>query len=79
MRRLGFDGVRFHDLRHAMATLAMAEGVPLKVVSERLGRANTQITADVCSHVLPDMQEEAADALERALARGHAQAAGGAS
>ena len=38
--RLGMPSIRFHDLRHTHATLLIAAGVPIKVVSERLGHAN---------------------------------------
>ena len=56
----GFEGFRFHDLRHTHATLLLGEGVHLKIVSERLGRAGIAITADLYSHVAPGLQEEAA-------------------
>jgi integrase len=56
--------VRFHDLRHAHATLMLAQGVHPKVVSERLGHASVGITLDTYSHVLPTLQEEAAAAFD---------------
>ena len=59
-RRAGFKGLRFHDLRHTHATLLLSEGVNLKVVSERLGHAGIQITADLYAHVTPTIQREAA-------------------
>jgi integrase len=68
-RREGLQGVRWHDLRHTMATLALGAGVNVKIVSERLGHSTTQITLDTYSHVLPDMQEAAAEALDVALRR----------
>lgn len=52
---------RMHDLRHTWATLALRAGVHPKVVQERLGHANIRITLDTYSHVLPDMQESAAE------------------
>jgi integrase len=64
--RLGL-GVRLHDLRHTAASLMLAAGVPLKVVSEALGHSSIAITADVYSHVTPDLRREAADAMDRAL------------
>lgn len=64
---LGFAGVRFHDLRHTAATLALGAGVSLKVVSEMLGHAGITITADTYAHVSGDMRREAASALDRAL------------
>lgn len=64
----GFRGVRFHDLRHSHASLLMAGGVHPKVVQERLGHSQISITMDTYSHVLPGLQEEAAAAIDRALA-----------
>jgi integrase len=59
--------LRFHDLRHTCATLLLREGVNVKVVSEMLGHASITITLNTYSHVLPDMQDSAADAMEAAL------------
>lgn len=53
--------IRFHDLRHTHATLALAAGVHPKVVSERLGHASVVITLDTYSHAIPAMQETAAE------------------
>lgn len=52
--------IRLHDLRHTHATLLLAAGIPVKVVSERLGHANATITLGVYAHVMPGMQAEAA-------------------
>jgi len=52
--------IRLHDLRHTHATLLLAAGVPVKVVSERLGHANAMITLGIYAHVMPGMQAEAA-------------------
>ncbi len=53
--------IRFHDLRHTHATLALQAGVHPKVVSERLGHSSVAITLDTYSHVVPAMEEEAAE------------------
>jgi integrase len=53
--------IRLHDLRHTWATLALAAGVPVKIVSERLGHATTAITSDTYSHVTPTMGADAAE------------------
>lgn len=65
--RLGFEGVRFHDLRHTYASLALRNGVPMKVVSEALGHVSITITADVYAHVAPEQRRAVADAMDRAL------------
>ena len=61
------EDLRFHHLRHTRATLLLSEGVNVKVVSELLGHASITITLNTYSHVLPDMQDSAADAMEGAL------------
>ena len=57
--------VKFHDLRHSAATLLLSMGVPPKVVQEILGHSNISITMNVYTHVLPSMQKEAMDKMER--------------
>ena len=61
------DDLCFHDLRHTCATLLLREGVNVKVVSEMLGHASITITLNIYAHVLPDMQDSAANAMEAAL------------
>ena len=52
--RAGLGRVRVHDLRHTWATLALSRGVPLEVVSERLGHASPTITLNVYRHLLEE-------------------------
>lgn len=59
--------IRFHDLRHYNATVLLGEGVHPKIVQERLGHATISMTLDIYSHVLPGLQRQAAQALERRL------------
>lgn len=61
VERLAVRRIRLHDLRHTWASLALQAGVPLKVVSERLGHATSAVTADIYSHVSPGMQMDAAE------------------
>lgn len=56
-----------HGLRHAHATLALSAGVNPKTVAERLGHASVVITLDAYSHVMPGIQEEAAQAVQDLL------------
>ena len=60
MRRAGLEGYRFHDTRHAHATLMLRQGVHPKIVQERLGHAKVGTTLDIYSHVTPGLQEAAA-------------------
>jgi integrase len=66
--RLSLPPVSLHDLRHSAATLLLAEGVPLAVISELLGHAGIAITASHYAAVVPELRREAADAMDRALA-----------
>jgi integrase/predicted RNA-binding Zn-ribbon protein involved in translation (DUF1610 family) len=55
--------IRLHDLRHTYATLALATGINPRIVSGRLGHASVALTLDVYSHVLPQQDREAAEAI----------------
>jgi integrase len=63
----GLPRIRFHDLRHTAATLLLTQGVHVKVVSEMLGHSSIGLTLDTYSHVLPDLQQQAATAMEHLL------------
>jgi integrase len=67
LKRLGLPKVRFHDLRHSHASLLLAQGIHPKVVSERLGHSQVGITLDTYSHLLPNLQQEAAAKLDSLL------------
>jgi integrase len=56
--------IRFHDLRHTHATMLLA-----KIISELLGHSNIKTTLDTYSHVLPNMQEEAAMKIDALLSK----------
>lgn len=66
-RRAELPTIRFHDLRHTPATLLLLQRINPKVVSELLGHASVTITLSLYAHVLPDMQKDAAAALDRLL------------
>lgn len=63
VRTLPLPTIRLHDLRHTHATLLLAAGVPVKVVSERLGHTTIWMTLDVYAHVLPAQDRNAAEAI----------------
>lgn len=67
--RAGLRKIRLHDLRHTHATIAVKAGVPLKVISERLGHESPAFTLRQYAHVVPGMQAEAAALIAAALAQ----------
>ena len=64
---------RFHDLRHTHATLMLWQGIHPKIVSERLGHSSIAITLDTYSHVMPGLQEAAAQRFEEGLQMGRSE------
>ena len=66
--------ITLHGLRHTWATLALQAGVPIKVVSERLGHASVAFTMNIYQHVLPGMQREAAELVASLVANAGSQA-----
>ncbi len=67
VERAGLPRITFHGLRHSHATQMLTNGTHMKVASERLGHSSIGITMDLYSHVLPGMQEEAAERVDTAL------------
>ena len=64
LKKAELPDIRFHDLRHTAATLMLQQGVHPKVVQERLGHSDISMTLNTYSHVLPVMQDEAAEKLD---------------
>lgn len=62
--------IRFHDLRHSYATAALASGVPVKVLSQRLGHADVGVTLKIYAHVMPGDDEDAARRADAVLGIG---------
>ena len=68
LKRAGLPhSFRFHDLRHTCATLLLRQGVNPKFVQELLGHRDVSLTLNTYSHVLPDMGDVAASAMDEAL------------
>jgi integrase len=68
LQRSGLPHIRFHDLRHSFASLALAAGVDLKTVSTALGHSTISTTADLYAHVIDSLMRDAADRIDRAIA-----------
>jgi integrase len=67
LARAGLPRRRFHELRHGYATLLLAAGTDLKVVSQILGHSTIALTANTYTGVLPALQREASDRLATLL------------
>ena len=67
LERAGIPKVRFHDLRHTFATIALQNGVDIKTVSGMLGHFSAGFTLDTYAHVTTAAQKEAADTMGNVL------------
>ena len=70
LRKAKLPRMRFHDLRHSCASLLLTQGVAPRVVMETLGHSRISVTMDTYTHVMPALQREAADAIDRSLGSG---------
>ena len=69
LERAGIPKVRFHDLRHTFATLALQNGVDIKTVSGMLGHFSAGFTLDTYAHVTTSAQKEAAQTMGDVLSK----------
>jgi integrase len=67
LQESGLPKIRFHDLRHTAASLMLNYGIPVLIVSRRLGHAKASITLDVYGHLVPGKQEEAATLMDELM------------
>ena len=70
VKRAGVPRIRLHDARHTAATLALRAGVPVKVVTQRLGHSNVSTTLSIYHQVTAQDDQLAADTLGRLLGGG---------
>jgi len=64
LKKAGVKKIRFHDLRHTAASLLLNNGIPVIVVSKMLGHAKTSTTLNIYGHLMPTMQEQAAQVMD---------------
>jgi integrase len=69
LRRAKLPRMRFHDLRHSCASLLLAQHTDPRVIMETLGHSNISVTMNMYAHVMPALKRDAADAIDRSLAR----------
>lgn len=67
VRTSGLERITFHGLRHTHATILLARGLPVKVVSERLGHADVTITLNTYQHVSAGLQVQAVSVFADAM------------
>jgi len=67
LQKAGLPDIRFYDLRHTCASLLLAQGVHPRVVMEILGHSQIGLTMNTYSHVIPQLQQEAASKLDALL------------
>ena len=66
--------IKLHDLRHGAASLGIAAGVPIEIVSKRLGHSSISVTADIYGHLLDGVGHQAAEAAAALVPRTRASA-----
>jgi hypothetical protein len=59
-RKVHYEGLKFHELRHTQATLLLAHGEDVKTVQARLGHSKASTTLDMYAHAIPEKDKEAA-------------------
>ncbi len=64
----GLPDMRFHDLRHSAASLLLAQGVPMRMITDLLGHTTIGTTADIYAHIAPAMRRETAAIMDKILA-----------
>jgi integrase len=69
LEHAGIRRIRFHDLRHSCATLLLVQGVSPRVVMEVLGHSEIALTMNAYSHVVPELQRDAAERMQAILDR----------
>jgi len=67
LERAGLPMIRFHDLRHTAASIMLNRGVPVIVVSRRLGHAKPSTTVDIYAHLYMESQDEPARIMDEIL------------
>ena len=70
LERANCKRVRFHDLRHTFATMALENGMDIKTLSAMIGHVSAETTLNIYSHITDTMQHQAAARIDREIAQG---------
>jgi len=73
LERAGCKKVRFHDLRHTFATMALENGMDVKTLSAMIGHVSAETTLNIYSHITDTMQQQAAVRIDREIGGTNAQ------
>ena len=73
LKRAGLPRIRFHDLRHTFATLALENGMDVKTISAMLGHVSAVTPLDIYTHITGDMQRAAAASIDRSIGKAEPQ------
>ena len=76
LKHAGCKHVRFHDLRHTFATLALENGMDVKTLSAMLGHVSAATTLDIYTHITDDMRLTAAANIDRGIGKAAPQEGG---
>lgn len=69
LQRTGLPSIRFHDLRHTFATMALGSGMDVKTLSSMLGHVSAATTLDIYTHITNPMRSEAAAKIDQRIAK----------
>jgi hypothetical protein len=69
LKAAGLPDIRFHDLRHTFATMAIANGMDVKNLSATIGHVSATTTLDIYSHRTAEMEVRAAENIERGIGK----------
>jgi integrase len=67
LKEAGLPAIRFHDLRHTAASIMLNHGIPVLIVSKRLGHTKPSITLDIYGHLIPSMKEQVAQTMDEVI------------
>ena len=73
LKKAGLPNIRFHDLRHTFATMALEHGMDVKTLSATIGHVSSATTLDIYSHITDTMQRQAAVHIDRKIGGTDAQ------